>query len=393
MTMYFEPDFSTPTLVVSGIALLATLILCIGATRRIRRVTAHRRLTDRTDGDSAMPELSVVVYVRDNSWQLEQMLPVLLSQEYPAGFEVVVAIDGKSEQSIDVVKRLSVEHRNLRITFVPDEAHALSRKKLALTLGVKGCRYGHVVLTDAAVNIPSYEWLSGIGRHFAQGSEVVLGHVWPYDISGKPMKAISAFDELNVAVDAFSEALKGRPYRATAANIAFKKDLFVSRKGFADSVGFHHGEDDIFVKSLCRDSRCAVELSPQTQLGFGCQNVSVWHKLNKLSHLFTGKFVSRRASLKSGFYSLAAWAWLSATVCAGVMFFPNLLPLAVSLLAGIIWMTVLVISWHSAAKALCIPQSRVLLPILFFVRPIYNYVYRLKSRQTRDCNYTWTRPH
>lgn len=394
--MSFDFDLSLYTVVIVSVAVIATVWLCVMSRNRMGLIVRHRRASDSDVAirdNVTLPPMSVVVYVRDNSAQLEAMLPSLLAQNYPADFEVIVTIDGKSEQAIDVVKRASVEHRNLRITFVPDQAHALSRKKLALTLGVKGARYDCVLLTDAAVTISSYGWLAAIGAQFASGSDVVLGQVVPFDADARRVSGMVLFDVLNERVNWTASAIKGRPYRATSANIAFRKSVFEAKQGFAGSVGYHHGEDDIFVSRICRNTAYAVLLSPQSQLGLECVDLRVWHKNSKLSHLFTGKYVDKRARRVAGTCSLAMWLWLASAVTAGVYCAPNMLPLSVVLGLGLVWLTVNTLGWVAAGRALRMPVKAWTLPLLMFVRPFYNLIYKFKSYADKSHNYTWAKPN
>ena len=107
---------------------------------------------------------SIVVYAQDQAEALSRLLPQLLEQRYEPGFEVIVVNEGGSEATTDVVSMLSAQHRNLYLTFTPDGARSLSRKKLALMLGIKAAQNRVVVHTMATATIESPLWLASIMR-------------------------------------------------------------------------------------------------------------------------------------------------------------------------------------------------------------------------------------
>lgn len=123
------------------------------------------------DNGHTLPPVSVIVYACDNSRRLARMLPEVLAQEYPGEFEVVVVNDGSSASVNDVVTLLQATHSNLRQTFVPVEARNLSRRKLAISLGIKCARHDNLVLTTAACVPASGRWLRLMGRHFVDGRD------------------------------------------------------------------------------------------------------------------------------------------------------------------------------------------------------------------------------
>ncbi|MDE6403682.1 MAG: hypothetical protein K2K86_07730, partial [Muribaculaceae bacterium] len=136
--MNFNLDFSIPALITAGALLLLTIYVVTMLRKRVAApCKCHANGADDTAGDKPV---SIVVYARDNSARLEALLGDLLSQTYSAPYEIIVVNDSGGYACSDVVTRLSLRHANLRMTFVPEQAHNLSRKKLAVTLGLKAAR-------------------------------------------------------------------------------------------------------------------------------------------------------------------------------------------------------------------------------------------------------------
>ncbi len=380
-----------------AVALLSSLYLIVFYRGRIRSVSFTSESADESVSEhelpsSELPSISIIVYDKESSTALKSLLNDIFAQKYTGKMEVIVASDGHSMLSSDVVNAMSETHRNLRLTFVPEEAHALSRKKLALTLGIKAAHYDYVLLTQSECSIPSTSWLKEFGGKIAQGHNLVIGHTYGIDSHGKKLKPMARFDSLADVVTYLSSATKGRPYRGDASNIAFSRKLFFDNRGFNESVGYHHGEDDIFVSRIAQSANPSLLLTKSTILPIKIYNLKQHHALQKMRHSFTGKFVSHGARRFFGSCSLMMWTWLASTVALALLSYPNLLPLTVALAFGIAWIIVAVSAWRKASRVLSLPINLWLLPTTMMLRPIYNFFYRLKSRSFNERNYTWSKP-
>ena len=216
-------DFSfNPTMQVivpAAIALISMAAVLVLACRRLLRVC--RKVTDDTEAPlpavEDLPDVSVVVYASDDAEYLSTLLPALLAQDYPAPFEVIVVNEGQADAATEVVSLLAREHSNLYLTFTPDGARNLSRKKLALTIGVKAARHSVVVTVDADTAIPSDRWLMRMAGDFAsRRCEVVIGADKPdLDDDDMPWRNFRAFDSCVDTITYIDAAMCGYPNRGT----------------------------------------------------------------------------------------------------------------------------------------------------------------------------------
>ena len=396
MDFYFDIDiiYSPLAQALVGLGLAAALFLIVVYRGNIARVAKHYRLSMRSRGDSdeglALPSLSVIVYCKDSARALERMLPEVLAQKFDAPFEVIVANDGRNGDAEDVVKLLSCHHRNLRMTYVPDDAHALSRKKLAVTLGIKAARYDYVVLTDANVRIESHDWLCGIARHFARGKEVVIATSYP--VGERRLHGMGRYNMLADKATYLSSAISGKPYRATECNMAFRRKLFFGNNGFTSSVELHHGIDDIFLSGIVSADNYAVELSKPTQIGCSTDAFGGKYNVERVRYEFTGRHLSHCMRRMMGAGSVAMWTWLATTVAAGILLAPNLLPLAALLIAGVAWITTTAVAWAHVSQALQVPVNAWLTPFYMLWRPVTTLFTRITGYRLRATNYTWAKP-
>ena len=337
--------------------------------------------------DDRLPGVSVIIYARDNASDLHEMLPGVLAQDYPAEkMEVVVVNDGSVDEVTDVVNHLGQEHRNLYITFVPDEAHNLSRKKLAVSLGIKAAKKEVVVLTTAESRPASDRWLRLMAAPFAnKETEVALGCASIDSLKGGALR----FDEIARATTWLSSALRGRPYRGTGFNLAYRRELFFEAKGFSRSLNLQNGDDDIFINQIANRDNTSVVLSPEALVKVSFQRPRAAFRDLRLRHCFTQRRLPKEARMLMGSGSLAMWLWLAATT-AGVTFsLPNWFPGC--LFAAIIpalWIP-LTVNWLRTGRILGVSLS----PALLWWHMLWRWVCTLRCDLACGAsdrrNFTW----
>lgn len=373
------------SLAITLLAIMWLLTAYRGRLAKIRRTSQPRSGEMPEPEPESWPGVSVIVHAQDSSRQLAAMLPAVLQQDYPGDFEVVVVNDGSSRDVTDVVNFLSNTYHNLHITFVPFEAHNLSRTKLGISLGIKAARYPYVIITTSLADIPSNAWLRLMAEPFARGKEVSLGTSRLTGIKG----AMNRFDELEAQTIWLSAAMAGHPYRGTGYNIGYHRSLFFDAKGFSRSLTLHHGEDDIFISQIATPDNTAAVVDPAATIAVNrYMPVKALRDL-RMQHTFTGRFISKGASRLFGFSTIMLWVWLAATATGVVMSLPNLLPSCVFLAAAIGLWTPLIAVWRHAARAQEMPLNAWALPWLLFWRWGRTLRYHLNCGRASRKNYTW----
>lgn len=375
------------------ISLLATIVALAVFLWRIMPVHSKRRADKRRNLSDNPPTIpaSIIVYSNDQTPELEVLLPQLLAQDYAPGYEVIVVNEGDSPRVRAVVEDLQMQHRNLYLTFTPDGARNLSRKKLALTIGIKAARNPVVVITAAGGLVPSTEWLGRIMQHFSAESpvEVVLGMAAPVlDDDNAPGKRIRAFDLAADTLTWLNDAITGTPWRGTEYNLAYRRDLFFRNKGFSKHLNLRHGDDDIFISEITTADNTAVELSDLSVVTVpGATTPGAAYDRN-VQRRFTRRFIHGRPRLIS---AIGWWAYLVAFVTpwVGVGMEPR---------NGFVWLcaAVCLAAWFLAAmvwrNALIAMHSRTLLlslPLIAAMRPLRKIVGRLTVLFSRGKRYSW----
>jgi len=222
---------------------------------------------------SALPPISIIVSVNDNINSLERTLPSLLSQDYPAGYQViVVAFEGDSLAD-DLIKKYS-HSLNLKSTFIPASSRYVSREKLGITLGMKAADYEWCLLMDALCRPISTNWLREIGRQCTRNHNIVVGYC-NYENTSKPFYR---FDRMRHFANLWRESINGTTFASNNSNMAFRKSEFIKSDGFRGNLDVVRGEYDFIINKYARKGCTAVVTSEEAMLIEEEPYPKQWHR-------------------------------------------------------------------------------------------------------------------
>lgn len=393
--MVFDYHISTYVLMALGGCLAMCLGLCLYYCPPLLRLARFQRECNRSAADIA-PDVpasaSIVVYSRDDLSGLELLLPQLLGQQYAGRFEVIVVNEGESPEVRDFIDLQQITHRNLYLTHTPDGARSLSRKKLALTLGVKAARNEVIVITTANSTIESDRWLAQMLQPFNDDAslEVVLGAGVPHP--GDDTRWGCRRRSFDFAADTatwLSAALRSRPYRGSEHNLAYRRDLFFNNKGFSRSLNMRFGDDDIFVNEICRSDNTAVQLSDDSIVSFNAEYFRSGYGEEAVRRAFTGRFIPKGARRRMAFGPWAMWLWMACAAAALWLDLYNWLTVGIVAVTGLTSLILVSVSWTAVLKTLKSRQLLLTVPYLLMTRPLRLTYYKLRSRMNRRSHYTW----
>lgn len=212
--------------------------------------------------DDAKP-VSVIIIADNNSHELDKHLPMYLSQDYPAGYEVIVVVSKDEDNTDDVLKAYKAKCANLRTTFVPDSSRYMSRRKLAITLGVKAAKYGLILLTDADCCPDTDKWIKSMAKAQSDTNASIVEGYSNYAFGTKPFRLFCRFHRQYALM---CEVLAGRPYATASHNLMFKKQMFMDGKGFQGNLKYLRGEYEFIVNKYGEDNTVAIAISPDSRM-------------------------------------------------------------------------------------------------------------------------------
>lgn len=248
----------------------------------------RQRFESPDTGDDGLP-VSVIIAVHDDAEDLERNLPAFLRQDYPPGFDVIVVAAKSEDETEDVLKRFNGDER-LYTTFIPDSSRYISRRKLAITLGVKAARNPLLLFTDITCRPTSDKWIKSMAGCMKSDKNIVIGMTVFGEGTPLPCRFQRLYDDIACA----NEASCGTAYRSESKNIMMLRDEFMSRRGFEGNLKYMRGEYDFIINKYAKEGGTAVTNSPDALLVERCPTKREWRN-HRLFYMETRRHLQRNA--------------------------------------------------------------------------------------------------
>ena len=294
---------------------------------------------DNKSADEDCPRISVIIVADNNANELKNNLQAFLSQKYAADYEIIVVVDRDEDDTGDVLKTFG-NHSNFYATFVPDSSRYMSRRKLAITLGVKAAKYEWILLTDATCHPVSENWISIMAKNCGMGVKMVLGYS-NYSEKAGIFKIFSRFHREYTFL--YEAASYGAPYGMAGNNLMFRKSMFMDGNGFQGNLKYLRGEYEFLVNKYSGCGVIQIEANPQSYVVEESPTKKEWRSKNvfycetrrhlsgKLRHrfFFNLDMFSLNSCLFASFatavYSAMSQRWLLIPVSCITLFLPAII--------------------------------------------------------------------
>ena len=224
-----------------------------------------------------LPPITIILTPHDNAQELAKNLPLYLNQDYPTDFQVIVVAPQNDHETGDVLKRFAA-NPHLYSTFIPESSRYMSKKKLAITLGVKAAKYDWVIMADINCYPTNDNWLQAIARNCKENKELVVG----YTRYEEETPAYRQFERHYIARYIMREYQRNKAYACPFNALAFRKATFLREEGFRGNLKYIRGEYNFMVNKYAKGSNLAFENSPEGTLIEETPTEKVWLS----THLF-----------------------------------------------------------------------------------------------------------
>lgn len=229
----------------------------------------------RNESGSGCGPVSVVVIADNNARELKANLPAVLSQDYPAGYEVIVVVVKDDDGTSDVLNTFK-DTGHLYVTFVPDSSRYMSRRKLAVTLGVKAAKNNWVLLTDASCRPATDKWITAMSECCTTGVDMVVGNS-NYAIDAGHFKVFSRFHNEYLML---REAASGMAYGTFGRNLMFRKSMFMDGNGYQGNLKYLRGEYCFLVNKYAGCGSVAISTAHESLIVEDAPSRKEWHARN-----------------------------------------------------------------------------------------------------------------
>lgn len=280
---------------------------------------------NKNEGASSDP-VSVIVCAKNERDNLLEFLPSILNQDYPE-FEVVVVNDHSVDDTAEVLKAFEIQYSNLKVVNVPDNDRFYGSKKLALTLGIKGAKHDHLLLTDADCKPLSNNWIKEMSS-YNRNKQIILGY-GGYKRTKGLLNALIRFETFFTAIQYLSFAIAKVPYMGVGRNLAYHNGLFFANKGFSSHQHILSGDDDLFINEVAKGKNTQVVIGKEAStVSIPKTTFKEWITQKK-RHLTTGKYYKLSHKLLLGGYPFSLLLFLGLFIYLMITVQPSLLILSI----------------------------------------------------------------
>ncbi|MDR2359178.1 MAG: glycosyltransferase [Prevotellaceae bacterium] len=254
--------------------------------------------------------VSIILSARNECELLQKTLPLILTQDYPE-FEVVAVNDGSDDDTEILLASMQGAHPRLVFRTIVKDEKFRHNKKMALGVGVKAAKYDLLLFIDADCYPSGNQWLQSMQRYFTERKDIVIGYtrlanttLW--------MRA----DHFMQALHVLGKALLRKAYMGMHSNMAYRKPLFFSNKGFDMRVTNGLREDIVFINKTATHTNTAVALgSEATTVSTLHYSTGNWlrHRANELRSLDLSARGPHYPALGEALFRLLFFAGIVAT--------------------------------------------------------------------------------
>ncbi|HSQ42625.1 MAG TPA: glycosyltransferase [Fibrobacteraceae bacterium] len=197
----------------------------------------------------SQPSVSIVVPLHNEEAYVLRTLESLDAQDYPGEWEVICVNDRSTDKTPLLLEEFVSHHPRFRLCHIPLDAPLLpSPKKRALAQGFSMARYEILATMDADCT-PTPTWLSSMASRF-QGEIAIVQGAKRNNGGRSLLHSYQKLDTLGFTLIEAAGFSNGHPMVASAAALAYRKDLFYQVNGFSDLMQYPSGDDDMLVHKM-----------------------------------------------------------------------------------------------------------------------------------------------
>ena len=200
--------------------------------------------------------VSVIVCARDAYEYLIDLIPAVLSQDYP-DFELVIVNDCSQDDTEEYLKDLARNNPKINLVNLTQNLNFFHGKKFPLSMGIKSAKHDLLLLTDADCIPSTNQWIKEMVATYNDNTEIVVAY-GPYFERKGLLNKLVRFDTLYIAMQYMSLALAKKPYMGVGRNLSYRKSTFIKNKGFTSHYNIPSGDDDLFISQVANKRNTGV---------------------------------------------------------------------------------------------------------------------------------------
>jgi glycosyltransferase involved in cell wall biosynthesis len=239
--------------------------------------------------------VSIIICARNEAENLRKFLPSVLEQDYP-DYEVIVVNDCSEDNSYEILGKFLTQYPHLRISTINKDPKFTHNKKFAQFIGIKAAKNEILLFTDADCKPESDKWIEGMTSQFGDKINFVLGY-GGYFRENRLLNKYIRCDSITIAMQYLGMAIRGIPYMGVGRNLAYRRSVFFTNKGFGSHNHIVSGDDDLLINTVATGENTTVEFRSETHTrSVPSSGLNEW-VTQKKRHLTTAPYYKFRDKL------------------------------------------------------------------------------------------------
>jgi len=250
---------------ISELVILISFVLMFLIQLFYQFLMAHFTLSGKKkDKQAEYPSFSIIVPSRNYEENLRELIPTLLEQDYP-DFEVVVVDDCSydgTEWYLNELKLQTLKLKTSRIIQETDFPNAL-----AITIGIRAASKDWLIFLNPLCRVSGKDWLKSFADELNPKSETAFGFV-NYTNSYGSMRRFIRYENFDSFILYGSARYLGLSMPITDMNIAYKREQFLSRRGFAAVLDSPFSENELYLNKISNRTNSVYLLNSPTAVSY-----------------------------------------------------------------------------------------------------------------------------
>lgn len=214
--------------------------------------------------EPAFPSVSIIVTSRNWVDQLKELLPTLLTQDYP-DFEIVVVDDCSTDGTDWMLAELKISYGNLKTTKIIQETDFPNA--LAITIGVRASTKEWLIYLSPLCRVGDNQWLKNYAQKLEPGKEASIGYMHFNSATGSFKNWIRFENFSSYLLSGAGQAL-GVAMPVFEYNIAYRREKFLELRGFAAVLDSPFSENELFVNKIATRKNLVIQNNKTTPISW-----------------------------------------------------------------------------------------------------------------------------
>ncbi len=194
-------------------------------------------------------QFSIIIAAHNEEKNIGKCLRLLSEQFYPDDYyEVIVAVDRCSDNTVGIVRGFQRSFPNLRIIEIQQVPVSISPKKFAIDAAIKKARFEHLLFLDADV-APSPNHLQTMNRYFTGDTSAVVS-LMKFTEPNSFWQRFLVFEKLISWCIAGAGIGRQKPVISYGGNWGYTKTAFQIAGGFQTIDHSLSGDDDLLLQKM-----------------------------------------------------------------------------------------------------------------------------------------------